>query len=117
MLTSRKVGFLTTLCLLTGGAIVLFTTDRSASHDGRTFVYLCAETGELVAGPPWDTPAVNEETGRPTLFRARYCDRCCRWYPTRPSSMQTGNPLAARCPKHETILVADGPLPPINEDE
>lgn len=73
--------------------------------------YICRETNAISTGPPQPTPAVNPQTGRPTLLRALYCERCRAWQPAPPSDAHQGNPLAMLCRKDGSALSLKGPLP------
>ncbi|HUG91805.1 MAG TPA: hypothetical protein VML55_13285 [Planctomycetaceae bacterium] len=84
--------------------------DASAETDAQV-VYLCRETQELIRGRPQPTPAVNPETGRPTLYRALYCAKCEKWQAVAPSEVYGGNPLSTVCPRHREPMSPEGPLP------
>ena len=82
--------------------------DESAVAD---VVYLCRETNEMVTAPPQTTPAVNPRTGRPTLVRGLYCEKCRKWRAVPPRDVYAGNPLSWPCPRHRQPMSPDGPLP------
>lgn len=70
--------------------------------------YVCTETQAVVVDAPQPTPAVNPHTGRRTLVRGMYCDKCQEWFPVPPDAR---HPEGIRCRKHGTPMSLDGPLP------
>ncbi len=74
-------------------------------------VYRCGETGEFVSAPPQPAPAINPHTGRATLQRALYCPRCKRWHVVPPPDVLNGPPAGYPCPRHNTAMQEQGPLP------
>ena len=72
--------------------------------------YLCRETGKVVRLPAQSVPAVNPQTGRATLYRALYCEKCKAWQPVPGPDVFPGNPLRYSCPKHDRPMAQEGPL-------
>jgi hypothetical protein len=56
-------------------------------------------------------PAVNSETGRPTLMPGMYCPKCQTWHVAPPVEQLQRQKGVAHCPKSGTALVLDGPRP------
>lgn len=81
----------------------------SAAATEKQVVYLCSETKQIVRAPLQPTPAVNPATGRKTLVRALYCEKCRSWHPIPPAIEQGGNPLRYQCPKHKIDMSPEGP--------
>ena len=77
-------------------------------------VYLCRETREIITGPAQATPALNPRTGRATLVRGLYCEKCRKWHAVPPPDVHPGNPLAWPCPVHSQTMSLEGPVPPAN---
>ena len=100
--------------VLAAGLLSCAASCGDASGDEPTaahIVYLCRETQELITAPPQPTPAVNPKTGRATLVRGLYCDKCQRWHPVPPPDVHPGNPLSWPCPVHRRTMSPDGPIP------
>ena len=105
------IAALLTVAVAVAVATLLIGGSDAAAETGEQVVYLCRETGRVVAGPPQSTPAVNSATGRPTLYRALYCPQCQTWRVVPPSEVYGGNPLSQVCPRHRTPMSPTGPLP------
>ena len=106
----RTVSLLLVSTMLLSGTISCqdLSGDESAV---AVVVYLCRETNEIVTARPQPTPAVNPRTGRPTLVRGLYCDKCRKWRPIPPPEVYSGNPLSCPCPRHKQPMSPNGPLP------
>ena len=78
--------------------------------DAAHVVYLCRETQEIITAPPQPTPAMNPKTGRATLVRGLYCDKCRKWRPVPPPDVHAGNPLSWPCPVHKRTMSPEGPV-------
>jgi|GEM_PF-804878 hypothetical protein len=75
-------------------------------------VLIDKQTGDLFVGEPGTgIPAVHPRTGKPTLIAAMYCAQCQRWYPVPPPEAQRRIPAGRLCPKHQTALEPNGPIP------
>jgi hypothetical protein len=75
-------------------------------------VLIDKQTGNLFVGEPGtEIPAVHPRTGKPTLIAAMYCPECEHWYPVPPPEAQRQIPAGRLCPKHQTALQSNGPLP------
>ena len=86
--------------------------DGSDSVESAPVVYVDRETQQpVVLEGVVDAPAVNPATGRRTLTPGLYCPQCQAWHPTPPLDVLQRNPAARRCPKCQSPLTADGPLP------
>jgi hypothetical protein len=83
----------------------------SETSEDENVVYICQETGKVLRAPADQIPALNPETGHNTLYRALYCGTCAKWYPLPPPDARNANPLGYRCPKHDTAMSTDGPIP------
>src|SRR5262245_58394827 len=65
--------------------------------------YICRETRKLIRGPRQATPAVNPQTGRPTLVQALWCETCRDWMAAPPADYDRIG-LGPRCPRHGVPL-------------
>ena len=83
---------------------------KASAEPAGDVVYLCRETQKLLKAPAQPVPAVNPDTGRPTLYRALYCSDCKKWHAVPPPDVFPGNPLSYPCPKHRRPMSAAGPL-------
>lgn len=110
MQTIWWIAALLTLAVVVAVTLLIGGSD-AAAETGQPVVYLCRETGRVVTGPPQPTPAVNPETGRPTLYQALYCPQCQTWRAVPPSQVYGGNPLSHVCPRHRQPMSPAGPLP------
>ena len=82
-------------------------TDSNANK----MVYVDTETKQAFAGNLAETPAINPQTGKPTLMPGLYCPKCKAWHAVPPLDQINRIPNARRCAKTRIPLVADGPWP------
>ena len=100
--------------VVTAGLLSCAVSCGDASGDepaAADVVYLCRETQEIMTASPQPTPAVNPKTGRATLVRGLYCERCKRWRAVPPPDVHPGNPLSWPCPVHRQAMSPEGPVP------
>ena len=101
--------------LMTGallvGTVFWFASRGGATSGDNKIVYVSSETGRVVAGPAQPIPAVDPETGKPTLLPGVYCPECRRWYAAPPPDHSPGNPKALTCRIHNVPMTTEGPLP------
>ncbi|MBI1313703.1 hypothetical protein GC176_20615 [bacterium] len=86
------------------------TEPDTTQIDNAVFVDTVTQTAMVL--PVSDTvPAINPHTGKRTLMPALFCPDCQKWYPVPAPEQINRQPDAARCPRTETPLIADGPWP------
>jgi hypothetical protein len=81
-----------------------------SAESGNEVVYICNETKQLVTAELQPVPAVNPTTGRPTLLRALYCEKCRKWHAVPPPEVFPDHPAKYPCPKHGMPMSETGPM-------
>ncbi len=85
--------------------------DNIAADDQQTKVaYYCKETKKIIVTTKQETPAINPETGRRTLFPTMYCEQCKAWRPIPSVEQAQKNAGARKCPKCKKMMLVEGPL-------
>ncbi len=82
----------------------------TTTSDTAVFVDTVTQTA-MVLPVTATVPAINPETGKRTLMPGLFCPDCQKWYPVPAPDQINRQPDAARCPKTQTPLIADGPWP------
>ncbi len=85
--------------------------DAAADDQQTKVAYYCKETKKIIVTTKQETPAINPETGRRTLFPTMYCEQCKAWRPIPSVEQAQKNEGARQCPKCKKMMVVDGPLP------
>ena len=82
-----------------------------ADSNEERMVYVDTETRQAYVGYRTDTPAINPQTGNPTLMPGLYCRRCKAWHAVPPLDQIHQIPNARQCVKTRVPLLAEGPWP------
>lgn len=109
------VRHLTLLLFLLLLPLVSYGVDEKQEKERPYIVVIDTKTQYIFkADPKIKLPTVHPRTGKETITRAMYCDKCsicARWKAVPLTGTPMDNPEEFSCPIHGELLTADGKIP------
>jgi len=109
--TSNAPLLLAVMMMITATAMVSGCQTDSAAQEEPRVTYVCRETNQIFTGTLQPSPVINPVTGKSTLARGLYCEKCKKWRPAPDPAVFHRNPLSWPCPQHREAMSYDGPIP------